>query len=305
MEYKSRRMQYGIEKDISLTKFLKPDAYPNPDSIKFVEEREFVRCFINEKLDCNIKKPLDRWGDFFAVDKLIDFSDEFTKELAREIIFGSLRNVRFINIGYSKEPLQTGQYFWHNNFPIHTNLAKTLEIIQKEYNSTSSDKKRRILLIAMLNILDKAVEDVSLSKFSKSLCQNLIKKGEAILSRDIVEDYIFEFKRGDFLDPSNSLAVRIKKICNGLRPNLNNNGLVILIIGYDEDQNLIIPVDLSKYREEILQEIYKGVQKELSNQEILINIFPINIDDENKGFLIINAADKSFNNKIKFGNIFG
>ena len=48
MEYKSRRMQYGIEKDISLTKFLKPDAYPNPDSIKFVEEREFVRCFINE-----------------------------------------------------------------------------------------------------------------------------------------------------------------------------------------------------------------------------------------------------------------
>ena len=39
---------------------------------------------------------------------------------------------------------------------------------------------------------------------------------------------IFEFKRGDILDPSNlTLSQRITKISNGLRPNLNNIGLGI------------------------------------------------------------------------------
>jgi len=305
MEYQSKKLQYGIEKDMSLTKFLKPDAYPDPDSIKFVEEREFVRCFIDEKLDCSIKKPLDRWGDFFAIDKLIDFSEEFAKDIAREIIIGSLRNVRFINMAYSKEPLQTGRYYWHNSFAIHTNLVKILELIQKEYDSTDSDKKRRLLLIAMLNILDKAIGDVSLTKFSKNVCQNLIMKRKAIISRDIIEDYIFEFKRGDILDPSKSLSERIKRICDGLKPNLNNNGLTILIIGYDEDQNLITPVDLSYYREEVRQKMYKGIKKEFSNQELLINIFPINTDDADKGLIIVNVADKNYEDKIELGNLFG
>ena len=51
--------------------------------------------------------------------------------------------------------------------------------------------------------------------------------------------------------------------------------------------------------------MYKGIKKEFSNQELLINIFPINTDDADKGLIIVNVADKNYEDKIELGNLFG
>jgi len=99
-------------------------------SIRFEEGREFVRCFINDTLDCSIKKPFDPWGEFFVIDNLINFSQHYSKDIAREIIIGSLRNVRFIDIPFSKEKLKIGQYYWHNDFLIHSNLKNYLSLFK-------------------------------------------------------------------------------------------------------------------------------------------------------------------------------
>ena len=116
---------------------------------------------------------------------------------------------------------------------------------------------------------------------------------------------IFEFKRGDILDTSTfSLPQRITKISNGLRPNLNNNGLSILIVGYDEDRNQITPIKFSHYREEVRQEIYDGIKDELSNQDLTINMFLINAEDTDEGLIIIFAGDTNFSDKIDLNNLF-
>ncbi len=304
LDFQSIKLKYGIEQNMSLTKFLHPNEFPDRESIKFEEGREFVRCFINDKLDCSIKKPLDPWGEFFVIDNLINFSQHYIKDIAREIIIGSLRNVRFIEIPYSKEKLKIGQYYWHNDFLIHSNLKKLLEFLQDEYGKSDSDKKRRLLLVAMLDILKNAVDNICVRKFSKEIIFWLIK-GKENLSRDIVEDNIFEFKKGDILDASTfTLPQRIKKISNGLRPNLNNSGISILIVGYDEDRNQITPIKFNHYREEVRQEIYDGIKDELSNQELIINIFLINTEDTNEGLIIIFAADKKFSVKIDLNNLF-
>ena len=304
LDFQSIKLKYGIEQNISLTKFLHPDEFPDPKAIKFEEGREIVRCYINDTLDCSIKKPLDPWGEFFVIDNLINFSQNYSKDIAREIIFGSLRNVRFIDIPFSKEKLKVGQFFWHNDFLIHSNLRKLFEFVQDEYDKSDSDKRRKLLLVAILEILKNTVDNICMTKFSKEIIYQLIR-GRETLSRDIVEDDIFEFKRGDILDPSNfSLSQRITKISNGLRPNLNNIGLAILIIGYDEDRNQITPINFSHYREETRQEIYKGIKDELNNQELIINMFLINTEDSNEGLIIIYAADKNFSNNIDLNNLF-
>jgi len=304
LDFQSIKLKYGIEQNISLTKFLHPDEFPDPKAIKFEEGREIVRCYINDTLDCSIKKPLDPWGEFFVIDNLINFSQNYSKDIAREIIFGSLRNVRFIDIPFSKEKLKVGQFFWHNDFLIHSNLRKLFEFVQDEYDKSDSDKRRKLLLVAILEILKNTVDNICMTKFSKEIIYQLIR-GRETLSRDIVEDNIFEFKRGDILDPSNfSLSQRITKISNGLRPNLNNIGLAILIIGYDEDRNQITPINFSHYREETRQEIYKGIKDELNNQELIINMFLINTEDSNKGLIIIYTADKNFSDNIDLNNLF-
>jgi len=156
----------------------------------------------------------------------------------------------------------------------------------------------------MLDILKNAVDNICMRKFSKEIIFWLIK-GKEDLSRDIVEDNIFEFKRGDILDASTfTLPQRITKISNGLRPNLNNNGLSILIVGYDEDRNQITPIKFSHYREEVRQEIYDGIKDELSNQDLIINMFLINAEDTDEGLIIIFAADTNFSDKIDLNNLF-
>lgn len=304
LDFQSIKLKYGIEQNMSLTKFLHPNEFPDRESIRFEEGREFVRCFINDTLDCSIKKPSDPWGEFFVIDNLINFSQHYSKDIAREIISGSLKNVRFIDLPYSKEKLKIGQYYWHNDFLIHSNLKKLLESVQDEYDKSDSDRKRKLLLVAMLNILKNVVDNICMKKFSKEIIFWLIK-GKEDLSRDIVEDNIFEFKRGDILDTSTfSLPQRITKISNGLRPNLNNNGLSILIVGYDEDRNQITPIKFSHYREEVRQEIYDGIKDELSNQDLTINMFLINAEDTDEGLIIIFAGDTNFSDKIDLNNLF-
>ncbi len=304
LDYQSIKLKYGIEQDMSLTKFLHPDEFHDPNTIRFEEEREFVRCYIENTLDYSIKKPLDPWGEFFVIDDLINFSKQYNEDIAKDIIFGSLRNVRFIDIPYSKEKLKNGQYFWYNDFLIHNNIKKLLEFVQKEYDESDSDKKKKLLLVAMLEILKNNVDNICMKKFSTEIIYQLLK-GKKALSRDIVEDNIFEFKRGDMLDPSKfTLSQRITKISNGLRPNLNNTGLVILIIGYDEDRNQITPIKFSHYRTETHQEIYKGIKDELTNQQLIINMFLVNTEDSNEGLIIIYAADKNFSDSIDINNLF-
>ncbi|KKL54762.1 hypothetical protein LCGC14_2262180, partial [marine sediment metagenome] len=100
-----------------------------------------------------------------------------------------------------------------------------------------------------------------------------------------------------------SLSERIKKVSQGIKPNLYTNGLAILIVGYDEDRNEITPINLNNYREEVCQEIKKGIITELSNQNLLIKIFLININN-NRGLVIFNVIDKDFKDQIELVNLF-
>jgi len=304
LEYQSKKLKYGIEQDISLTKFLLASEFPDPNTIRFEEEREFVRCYINDILNCSIKKPLDPWGEFFTIDNLINFSKQYSMDIAREIIIGSLRNVRLIDIPFSKDKLKIGQYFWYNDFLIHSNLKKLLDFIQEEYDKSDSDKKRKILLVAMLGILKNAVGNICMAKFAQEII-SWLTKGKEPLSRDINEDKIFEFKRGDILDPSKiSLSQRIEKISQALRSNLNNNGITILIIGYDEDRNQITPIKFNNYRVEVQQQICDGIKTNLSDQELVINIFLINTETSNEGLIITCAANINHSDNIDISNLF-
>ena len=303
MEYQSKKMQLGLSELISLDKFLTPDKFPDPESINIIEERSFVKFIINDNIKFKIKKPINPWGEFFVIDDLINFSTEYSKEIAHSILLGPLRNVRLIKVPLSKDPIELGQFFWYNYFEIPNNLRKILEIIQKEYKASDSDRKKRLLLIIMLVMLDKCADNFNFTKFSQQIYKDIIGLGVDLLSRDIVEGKFFEFKRGDILDPSNSLSERIKKVSQGIKPNLYTNGLAILIVGYDEDRNEITPINLNNYREEVCQEIKKGIITELSNQNLLIKIFLININN-NRGLVIFNVIDKDFKDQIELVNLF-
>ena len=85
---------------------------------------------------------------------------------------------------------------------------------------------------------------------------------------------------------------------------MNNNGLSILIVGYDEDRNQITPINFSHYREEVRQEIYDGIKEDLSNQDLIIDMFLINTEDANEGLIFIFAADTNFSDNINFNNLF-
>ena len=71
---------------------------------------------------------------------------------------------------------------------LHSNLKKLLEFIQKEYDDSDSDRRRKLLLVAILEILKNTVDNICMMKFSKEIIYQLIKRTES-LSRDIVEDF--------------------------------------------------------------------------------------------------------------------
>lgn len=305
MEYQSKKMQLGIDNNyVSLEKFLNPDEFPDPDSIKIYEDRYFIKFFINNNLKFKLEKPEDPWGEFFVLDDYIDLSEEFAKQIAHEILFGPLRKVRLIKIPPSRDPIVTGQYYWHNYFEISKNIRKILEMIQNEYKKSDSDRKKRLLLITLLSILEKGEDSVYLSKFFSKICKYIIYSRDSVVMRDISEDNFFEFKRSDILNPSLSLDDKIKKICKAISPNLNNTGLSILLVGYDEDKNQMTPIKLNYYRAEVCQMVSKGIKQELSNQDLIIKILLINIEKSNEGLIIFIVADKNFKDQIEFENLF-
>ncbi len=249
----------------------------------------------------------------FADGENIVLAEEFIHKLALRFINGEKTKVMFIPIDAVKEkkllfkiisyePTIVGTFEIYNRLSFSKNLYKLI----KYYNSsTTLPREIRVLLgFIILHLIAKELQTVSGDRLSEQasyvfsrLSAEIMERAVMVLSDrykiTITEDLFFELKSADYVVGRDKEIV--ERLANDLKKKLLESQLKIYVIGVNERNREIEPISRSKFKDERIENIRKGIIQELKKEypHVAIELFPIELGDSKIILLMIARVNVS------------
>jgi len=304
-EYKAKRIELKIDLEkYGLEKFI----IEEPPIYEIIEHSERIEFIVNGKNEF-IAKPRVDWGTLIMLDEDINFSNKFLESLEYEILKGSsIKRVNFVQLEYIQKPLKIGNFLIFNPSDLKYSTY-LIEILQNEFETKYDPSYKVIILLIQLSFLKTS----NISQYyylANSLIKKIIKKERVILNRGIEEDFILEFKSGDFFDTHTRQDEIAQYIAEKIQPKLTNSNIVAIIFGYDEVSDTLHPISYNKFKTEEREELQKKIKNILRNdytfevEHLIINIHLLNQIEEEGLLLIISGNTTMDNDKVYLDSLF-
>ncbi len=303
-EYKAKRIELKIDLEkYGLERFITEES----QDYKIIEHSERIEFIVNEKHEF-IAKPRVDWGTLIMLDEDINLSNKFLESLEYEILKGSsIRRINFVQLMYMPEPLKIGNFLIFNlsDLKYSTNL---IQILQNEFETKYDPSYKVITLLIQLSLL-KTSDIFQYEYLADNLIKKIISKERIILNRGIEEDFILEFKGGEFFNTHSRQDEIAHYITEKIQPKLTNSNIVAIIFGYDEVSDTIQPISYNNYKNEERDELQQKI-KEILREEytfnvehLIINIYLLNQNEE-EGLLLVVSGNSAIDNGVYLESLF-